>query len=65
MIKDREERLKYYHDYQKQKREMCKRNGICIICEKEKATPGRTTCDGCRKYYREYGRAKRKVKEVE
>lgn len=59
MIKDRETRLQYYRDYQKARRAANRKEGICIICQKEKVTPGRSTCDGCRKYYREYMKASR------
>lgn len=59
MIKDRETRLQYYRDYMKIRREASKKEGICIICQKEKATPGRSTCESCRKYHREYNRAAR------
>jgi hypothetical protein len=59
MIKDRETRLEYYREYQKMRRQACKKDGICIICQKEKATPGRPTCESCRKYQREYSRSLR------
>ena len=59
MIKDRETRLQYYRDYQKIRRAANRKEGICIICQKEKVTQGRSTCDGCRKYYREYMKASR------
>lgn len=59
MIKDRESRLAYYREYNKARRAACKNNGICIICCKEPAAPGKTTCDKCRVTNRERMREKR------
>lgn len=59
LITDRKSRLKYYREYNKARRALCKKEGICIICCKRPATTGKTTCDKCRVTNRERMREKR------
>ena len=50
---DTEKRLAYHRKYNKETREWAKKNGICVVCCKQKADEGYATCLQCRMADRE------------
>ena len=50
---DREKRLAYSKKYNRETREWAKKNGICVVCCKQKADEGYATCLQCRMANRE------------
>ena len=41
---DREKRLEYNRKYNKETQEWAKKNGICVVCCKQKADEGKDRC---------------------
>lgn len=49
---DIETRRKQVRDCQRRRRSEAKQAGLCCVCCKNKPTPGRVTCENCRKMIR-------------
>ena len=58
---DREKRLAYNRKYNKETREWAKKNGICVVCGKQKADYGYATCLQCRMADRERSKKPRNL----
>ena len=58
---DREKRLAYNRKYNKETREWAKKNGICVVCGKQKADAGYATCLQCRMADRERSKKPRNL----
>ena len=58
---DREKRLAYNRKYNKETREWAKKNGICVVCCKQKADAGYATCLQCRMADRERSKKPRNL----
>lgn len=57
----REERLEYHKKYNRETREFAKKNGLCVVCCKEKADVGYATCLQCRMADRERSKKPRNL----
>lgn len=58
---DREKRIEYNRKYNKETREWAKKNGICVVCCKQKADAGYATCLQCRMADRERSKKPRNL----
>lgn len=58
---DREKRLAYHKKYNRETREWAKKNGICVVCCKQKADEGYATCLQCRMADRERSKKPRNI----
>lgn len=57
----REERLEYHRKYNRETREWAKKNGLCVVCCKQKADNGYATCLQCRMTDRERSKKPRNL----
>lgn len=57
-----EYREKIVRESQKRRRERAKAQGKCIICCREQADQGKTTCKSCRDRVRKYAKLRREQK---
>lgn len=58
----KEYRKKIVRECQKRRRERAKAQGKCIICCKEQADQGTTTCRNCRERVRKYAKMRKEKK---